>query len=61
VRSLLTVLGIAVGIATVVALGAITEGLKGASGEFVHAGGADFMVAQKGVSDLNFSAVSEND
>jgi len=61
VRTLLTVLGIAVGVATVVALGAITEGLKGSSGEFVHAGGADFMVAEEGASDLSFSAVSEND
>jgi putative ABC transport system permease protein len=61
VRSLLTVLGIAVGIATVVALGAITSGLKGSSGEFMHAGGADLMVAQEGASDLSFSAVPEAD
>ena len=61
VRSLLTVLGIAVGVATVVALGAITGGLKGSSGEFIHAGGADLMVAQEGASDLSFSAVSVND
>jgi len=61
VRTLLTVLGIAVGVAIVVALGAITEGLKGSSGEFIRAGGADFMVAQHGASDLSFSAVSEND
>jgi putative ABC transport system permease protein len=61
VRTLLTVLGIAVGVATVVALGAITGGLKGSSGEFIHAGGADLMVAQEGASDLSFSAVSESD
>jgi putative ABC transport system permease protein len=61
VRTLLTVLGIAVGVATVVALGAVTGGLKGSSGEFLHAGGADFMVAQQGASDLSFSAVSEAD
>lgn len=61
VRTLLTVLGIAIGVATVVALGSITEGLKGSSGEFVHAGRADFMVAQEGASDLSFSAVSERD
>ena len=57
VRTLLTMLGIAVGVATVVALGSITSGLEGTSDEFVHAGGADFMVAQKGASDLSFSAV----
>jgi putative ABC transport system permease protein len=61
VRTVLTVLGIAIGVATVVALGSITEGLKGSSGEFIRAGGADFMVAQDGASDLSFSAVSEND
>lgn len=60
VRTLLTLLGICIfGIATVVALGSVTEGLKGASGEFVLAGNADFMVAQEGASDLSFSAISE--
>ena len=61
VRTLLTVLGISIGITTVVALGAITSGLKGTMGELVKAGGADFMVAQSGASDLSFSAVSERD
>ena len=61
VRTLLTVLGISIGITTVVALGAITSGLKGTMGELVHGGGADFMVAQAGASDLSFSAVSERD
>jgi putative ABC transport system permease protein len=59
VRTMLTVAGIAIGVATVVALGAITGGLKGSSGEFMHAGGADLMLAQKGASDLSFSAVPE--
>jgi putative ABC transport system permease protein len=59
VRTSLTALGIAIGIATVLALGVITSGLKAALGEFVTAGGADFMVAQKGASDLTFSAVGE--
>ena len=61
VRTLLTVLGIAVGITTVVALGAITEGLRATSGDYVNAGGADFMVAQDGASDLTFSAVPADD
>jgi putative ABC transport system permease protein len=59
VRTALTVLGIAIGIATVVALGAITGGLKGALGDFTTSAGADFLVAQKGASDLTFSAVPE--
>ncbi|HET9545612.1 MAG TPA: ABC transporter permease [Gaiellaceae bacterium] len=61
VRTGLTVLGIAIGITTVVALGVITAGFKEASGAFVQAGGADFAVAQKGASDLTFSAVSDED
>lgn len=61
VRTLLTALGISIGITTVVALGAITSGLKGTMGDLVRGGGADFMVAQAGASDLSFSAVSESD
>ena len=57
VRTLLTVLGIAAGMTIVVALGAITEGLRATSAEFVGAGGADFLVAQEGSSDLTFSVV----
>ena len=60
-RTILTTIGIAVGIATVVALGVITTGLRTASSEFVTSGGADFMVAQKGASDLTYSAVSRRD
>ena len=60
-RTTLTAVGIAVGIATVVALGVTTSGLRAASAEFVRSGGADFMVAQKGASDLSFSAVPERD
>ncbi|MFZ4519596.1 MAG: ABC transporter permease [Microthrixaceae bacterium] len=55
VRTLLTVVGITVGITTVVALGAITAGLKGTADDFVTAGGAQFIVAQKGAADLSFS------
>jgi putative ABC transport system permease protein len=60
-RTLLTVLGISIGITTVVALGAVTSGLKSTMGELVRGGGADFMVAQAGASDLTFSVVSERD
>ena len=61
VRTLLTALGISIGITTVVALGSITSGLKATMGELVRGGGADFMVAQAGASDLTFSVVSERD
>ncbi len=59
VRALLTLVGITLGIATVVALGAITAGLRDTAGAFVRSGGADFVVAQEGAADLGFSVVAE--
>jgi putative ABC transport system permease protein len=61
VRTGLTVLGISLGITTVVTLGVITSSLKSTAGEILRLGGADFMVAQKGAADLSFSIVSEAD
>lgn len=58
-RAGLTMLGIGIGITTVVALGVITGGLKTSSGEIIRTGDADFMVAQEGAADLSFSSVSE--
>ncbi|HET9476298.1 MAG TPA: ABC transporter permease [Dehalococcoidia bacterium] len=60
-RTFLTVLGISLGITTVVALGVVTESLKASSGEILKLGGADFMVAQEGAADLSFSIVPEDD
>jgi putative ABC transport system permease protein len=54
-------LGIAVGITTVVALGVVTEGMRASAVGMLHTGGADFMVAQKGASDLSFSSVPEEE
>lgn len=58
-RSALTLLGISLGITTVVALGCITAGMKDAAGSLASSGGADFMVAQAGASDLSFSRLPE--
>lgn len=60
-RALLTVLGIGIGSTTVVALGSITQGMKATSEDLLRAGGADFMVAQKGAADLSFSTISLRD
>lgn len=57
IRTALTVLGISLGITTVVALGVVTESLKASSGEILHLGEADFMVAQEGAADLSFSVL----
>jgi putative ABC transport system permease protein len=61
VRTALTVLGISLGITTVVTLGVVTGSLKGTAGEIIRFGGADFMVAQKGAADLSFSIVPQRD
>lgn len=60
-RTFLTVLGISLGITTVVALGVVTESLKASSGQILKLGGADFMVAQEGSADLSFSIVPQDD
>ncbi|MGE0059768.1 MAG: ABC transporter permease [Dehalococcoidia bacterium] len=61
VRTSLTVLGIALGITTVITLGVVTGSLKNTAGEIITLGGADFMVAQQGAADLSFSIVPESD
>ena len=60
-RTALTVLGISIGITTVVALGIIVGGMKQTAGEMLHAYGADFIVARKGASDLTLSAITEQE
>ncbi len=60
IRTGLTVVGISIGITTVVALGVITAGFKETTAEIIHLGGADFMVAQKGAADMSFSTVAES-
>lgn len=60
-RTALTVVGISVGIMTVVTLGIVTDGMKATMADIMRAGGADFMVAQKGAADLSFSSVPEDE
>ncbi len=61
IRTGLTVVGISVGITIVVALGAITGGVKATAGAMIREGDADFMVARKGSADLTFSTVTEDE
>ncbi|MCL2116354.1 MAG: ABC transporter permease [Methanobrevibacter sp.] len=46
-RALLAIIGIGIGIATIVALGAITGGLTQTMDDTLHAGGADFSILSK--------------
>src|SRR3990172_9143666 len=57
-RTILTVLGISLGIATIVTLGVIVGGLKESVGGLVKSGEADFSVAQANVADFSFSRVT---
>jgi len=60
-RTVLTVLGISVGITTVVALGIVVGGLKQTAGQILRAYNSDFVVARKGASDLSLSTVTEEE
>jgi putative ABC transport system permease protein len=57
-RTLLTVLGISIGITTVIALGVVAEGLKASAGDLLRLGDAEFIIAQEGASDFTFSTVT---
>jgi len=58
-RTALAVVGIAIGIATIVALGIITDGLKASTEETLKAGGSDFTVVETNVSDMFLSKIDE--
>ncbi len=60
IRTLLTILGITIGIITIFTLSSITEGLKKGYTELLKAGKADFMIGQAGIADLMFSTISED-
>ncbi len=59
-RAILAVVGIAIGIATIVALGIITDGLKSSTEDTLKAGGADFTVVEANVSDMFLSEINTN-
>ncbi len=56
-RTALTALGVAIGVATVVALLAVTAGLSRSAGDLAKLGRADFGVFQAGLSDLTASSL----
>ena len=58
-RTLLTAFGIAVGVAAVVALGALADGLIEGYGALSGGSGADLLVVQKDALDIVFSAVDQ--
>lgn len=56
-RTILTGLGVAVGVTTIVALLAVTSGLSRSAGELATLGRADFGVFQSGLADLTASSL----
>jgi putative ABC transport system permease protein len=59
-RTVLTAAGIAVGVATIVALLSFTQGLRESAAGFVHLGGSELGVFQANVSDPTTSALPES-
>lgn len=59
-RTIFTALGIAVGVATIVALLAFTQGLQRTAAGFVHLGGSGLGVFQANVSDPTASLLPES-
>ncbi|MFP4345749.1 MAG: ABC transporter permease [Anaerolineales bacterium] len=59
VRTLLTAFGIAVGVAAVVALGALADGFIEGYSSLAGGSGADLLVAQEDALDIVFSAVNQ--
>jgi ABC-type lipoprotein release transport system permease subunit len=61
VRTGLTVLGISIGLATIVALVAIADGFSDQFTSMSTRSGSDLMVLQKDVADMALSAIDEDD
>ncbi|HEX4838419.1 MAG TPA: ABC transporter permease [Solirubrobacteraceae bacterium] len=59
-RTVLTAAGIAVGVATIVALLSFTQGLRESAAGFVHLGGSELGVFQANVSDPTTSVLPES-
>src|SRR3990172_10157596 len=59
-RTVLTILGISLGIATIVTLGIITGGLTETLEKTIKTGEADFTVVQAGVADFSFSSITRD-
>lgn len=59
-RTILTIVGISIGIATIVIFGMITKGLENSMSSALRPGKADFTVAKADTADMILSIVTEN-
>jgi len=58
-RSLLTILGVAIGVAAVITLGAMAEGISQGYSAVTGGSGADLLITQANAADISLSAVEE--
>jgi putative ABC transport system permease protein len=58
-RTVLTALGVGLGVAMIVALLSLTQGLRNTAAGFIHLGGSDLGVFQSGTSDPTASVLPE--
>ncbi len=58
-RTVLTVVGIAMGLASVVTLGGLTDGFMAEYSKLISAGGADLTARQAGATSIGYSAINE--
>jgi len=58
-RTFLTVLAIAIGVAAIVALGALAEGVKSGYDSFITGSKADLVVSQRNAMDISLSSLDE--
>ena len=59
IRTLLTVLGIAIGVAAIIGLGALANGLKAGYGSMIKGSKADLVLSQPNAMDISYSTVEE--
>jgi len=59
IRTLLTVVGIAIGVAAIVGLGALTNGLRAGYGSMIKGSKADLVLSQPNAMDISYSTVDE--
>jgi putative ABC transport system permease protein len=59
-RSILAIVGIAIGIATIVALGIVTDGLKASTENTLKAGGSDFTVTKANSGGFFSSTINQS-
>ena len=60
-RAVVTAIAVAIGVTAVLALGVLTTSLRQTAVAILRTGNADFSVSQKGVSDVLYSSLSQQD